>query len=72
MREDHFLKLSLSNLLKENLMEATPNGHLKHPVPDEAIDTGGRNVIEALRSAISQHADRVASVMTANTSRWRH
>jgi hypothetical protein len=36
------------------------------------IDTGGRDVIEALRCAILQHTGQVASVITANTSRWRH
>jgi hypothetical protein len=36
------------------------------------IDTGGRDIIEALRSAILQHTGQVANVMTANTSRWRH
>jgi hypothetical protein len=35
------------------------------------VGTGGRDVIEALRSAILQHAGQVASVMTANTNRWR-
>ena len=36
------------------------------------IGTGGRDVIEALRSAVLHHAGQVASVMTANTNRWRH
>ena len=36
------------------------------------IGTSGRDVIEALRAAVTRHASDVAGVMTANTSRWRH
>jgi hypothetical protein len=36
------------------------------------IGTGGRDLIEAVRTAIMQHAGQVASVMTTNTSRWSH
>ena len=36
------------------------------------VGTAGRDVIEVLRAAVMRHAGQVASVITANTTRWRH
>ncbi len=40
-----------------------------HGIP---IDTGGTDLIEALRTAVMQHVEQVACVITANTRRWSH